>query len=152
MEAERAYHQEKIKLEHNHTKIIGQSDVLKYVPYKVEQIASSDTTVLILGETGTGKELIARATHDTSLRKNRTLIKVNCASLINSFGIAPKTYRSLSIFTLRRLQNGWARPSKLFRWPQSMPYSSITGLEISGTWKMYWNGRLSTRRPQAAPG
>jgi chemotaxis protein methyltransferase CheR len=81
LEAERSYLQEEIKLEYNHTKIIGQSDGLKYVLYKVGQIASSDTTVLILGETGTGKELIARAIHDLSLRKNRPLVKVNCATL-----------------------------------------------------------------------
>jgi DNA-binding NtrC family response regulator len=81
LEAERAYLQEEIKLEYNHTNIIGQSDSLKYVLFKVEQIAASDTTVLILGETGTGKELAARAIHDLSLRKNRTLVKVNCAAL-----------------------------------------------------------------------
>ena len=81
LELERAYLHEEITLENNHTKIIGQSDGLKYVLYKVEQIASSDTTVLILGETGTGKELIARAIHDSSQRKNRTLVKVNCATL-----------------------------------------------------------------------
>jgi chemotaxis protein methyltransferase CheR len=51
------------------------------VLYKVEQIASSDTTVLILGETGTGKELVARAIHSLSPRKDRTLVKVNCATL-----------------------------------------------------------------------
>lgn len=81
LETEKAYLQEEIKLEHNHVKIIGQSVAIKYVLYKVEQIASSDTTALILGETGTGKELIARAIHDLSLRKNRTLVKVNCAAL-----------------------------------------------------------------------
>ena len=81
LEAERAYLQEEIKLENNHERIVGQSDGLKYVLYKVEQIASSDTTVLILGETGTGKELVARAIHDLSLRKNRPLVKVNCAAL-----------------------------------------------------------------------
>ena len=81
LEAERAYLQEEIKLEWNHQDIIGQSDSLKYVLYKVEQIAASETTVLILGETGTGKELAARAIHDLSLRKGRTLVKVNCASL-----------------------------------------------------------------------
>ena len=81
LEAERAYLQEEIKLEYNHKNIIGHSDSLKYVLYKVEQIAVSDTTVLILGETGTGKELAARAIHDLSLRKGRTLVKVNCASL-----------------------------------------------------------------------
>jgi len=81
LEAERAYLQEEIKLENDHEIIIGQSDGLKYVLYKVEQIAGSDTTVLVLGETGTGKELVARAIHGLSLRKNRALIKVNCATL-----------------------------------------------------------------------
>ena len=81
LEAERAYLQEEIKLEYNHENIIGQSDGLKYVLYKIEQIADSDTIVLVLGETGTGKELIARAIHHLSLRKNRALIKVNCATL-----------------------------------------------------------------------
>jgi chemotaxis protein methyltransferase CheR len=81
LEAERAYLIEEIKLENNHEKIIGQSDGLKYVLYKAEQIAGSDTTVLVLGETGTGKELVARAIHGLSLRKNRALVKVNCAAL-----------------------------------------------------------------------
>jgi chemotaxis protein methyltransferase CheR len=81
LEVERAYLQEEIKLEYNYENIIGQSDGLNYVLYKVEQIASSDTTVLVLGETGTGKELVARAIHSQSPRNNRTLVKVNCATL-----------------------------------------------------------------------
>ena len=81
LEAERAYLQEEIKLEYNHENIIGQSDGLKYVLYKIEQIAGSNTIVLVLGETGTGKELVARAIHGLSLRKNRALVKVNCAAL-----------------------------------------------------------------------
>jgi len=81
LEAERAYLQEEIQLENNHENIIGQSDGLKYVLYKAEQIAGSDTTVLVLGETGTGKELAARAIHALSKRKNRALVKVNCAAL-----------------------------------------------------------------------
>nr|WP_284151272.1 sigma 54-interacting transcriptional regulator [Desulfofustis limnaeus] len=81
LEAETAYLQEEIKLEYDHEKIIGHSNSLKYVFHKIEQIASSDTTVLVLGETGTGKELIARAIYGLSLRKNRPLIKVNCATL-----------------------------------------------------------------------
>ena len=84
LEAERTYLQEEIKLVNNHERIIGQSDALKHVLYKVGQIASSNTTVLILGETGTGKELIARAVHAMSLRKNRSLVKVNCATLPTS--------------------------------------------------------------------
>ncbi len=84
LEAERAYLQDEIKLEYNFENIIGQSDGLKYVLYKVEQIAGSNTTVLILGETGTGKELVARAVHGLSLRKKRALVKVNCATLPTS--------------------------------------------------------------------
>jgi len=81
LEAERAYLQEEIKTEYNHENIIGQSDEMNYVFYKVEQIAATDTNVLILGETGTGKELVARAIHSLSLRKGRALVKMNCAAL-----------------------------------------------------------------------
>ena len=81
LEAERAYLQEEIKLEYNHENIIGQSDGLNYVLYKVEQIALSNTIVLVLGETGTGKELVARAIHGLSQCKERAMVKVNCATL-----------------------------------------------------------------------
>ena len=81
LEGERAYLQEEIKLGNNHGNIIGQSNALKHVLHKVGQIASSNTTVLIHGATGTGKELVARAIHSLSLRKNRALVKVNCATL-----------------------------------------------------------------------
>ncbi len=81
LEAERAYLQEEIKLENNHENIIGQSDGLSYALYKIEQIAGSNTIVLVLGETGTGKELVARAIHGLSQRKDRALVKVNCATL-----------------------------------------------------------------------
>ncbi|HLC17166.1 MAG TPA: sigma 54-interacting transcriptional regulator [Thermodesulfovibrionia bacterium] len=81
LESERAYLQKEIKLEYNHEHIIGQSDGLKYVLYKVEQIALSNMTVLVLGETGTGKELVARAIHSLSLRNGRALVKINCSTL-----------------------------------------------------------------------
>jgi len=81
LEAEKAYLKEEIKLEYNYENIIGQSDGINYVLYKVEQIAPSNTIVLVLGETGTGKELVARAIHDLSLRKERALMKMNCATL-----------------------------------------------------------------------
>ena len=79
--AERDYLQEEIKIAHNHENIIGDSESLKYVLYKLEQAATIDSTVIILGETGTGKELVARAIHRTSLRHQHSLIKVNCAAL-----------------------------------------------------------------------
>ena len=81
LEAERMYLQEEIKLEFNHENIVGRSNEIKYVFYKVEQIAATDTNVLVLGETGTGKELVARAIHGLSKRKDRALVKMNCAAL-----------------------------------------------------------------------
>ena len=84
LEAESTYLREEIKLEHDFGNIIGQSDALKYVLFKVEQVAPTDTTVLILGETGTGKELIARAIHHAGPRSGRALVKVNCAALPSS--------------------------------------------------------------------
>jgi len=81
LEAERAYLQEEIKLEFNHDNIVGKSNAIKYVFYKIEQIALTDTSVLVLGETGTGKELVARAIHGLSRGKHRTLVKMNCAAL-----------------------------------------------------------------------
>ena len=81
IEAESAYLQEEIKLEHNFENIIGQSESLKYVLHSVEQVAPTDTPVIIMGETGTGKELLARALHKLSPRGKRALVKVNCAAL-----------------------------------------------------------------------
>jgi formate hydrogenlyase transcriptional activator len=81
LEAENIYFRNEHKRKHQFENIIGQSDGLKYVLYRAEQVAPSNTTVLILGETGTGKELIASAIHDMSPRKERALITVNCAAL-----------------------------------------------------------------------
>ena len=81
VEAECSYLREEIKLTHNFNEIIGNSDTLKHTLFKVEQVAKTDATVIILGETGTGKELIARAIHHASNRKGRPLIKLNCTTL-----------------------------------------------------------------------
>jgi PAS domain S-box-containing protein len=81
LESESAYLQDEIKLTHNFENIIGKSDSLKYVLRRVEQIAAADSPVLIMGETGTGKELIARAIHKLSPCGGRAMIKVNCAAL-----------------------------------------------------------------------
>ncbi len=81
LQAENIYLKQEIKLEHNFQEIITGSDALKKVLRKVEQVASTDSTVLILGETGTGKELFARAVHNISSRRERPLVKVNCAAL-----------------------------------------------------------------------
>jgi PAS domain S-box-containing protein len=81
LEAENIYFRQENKMKHRFENIIGQSDGLKYVLYRAQQVASMNTTVLILGETGTGKELIAAAIHNMSTRKERPLITVNCAAL-----------------------------------------------------------------------
>jgi PAS domain S-box-containing protein len=81
LEIENIYFRQENKMKHRFDHIIGQSDGLKYVLYRAEQVASGDTTVLILGETGTGKELIAAAIHNMSPRRERPLITVNCAAL-----------------------------------------------------------------------
>ncbi len=76
-----AYLQEELKAVHNFEEIIGQSPTLQEALGKTRQVAPTETSVLIYGETGTGKELIARALHSASLRRDRPLIKVNCAAL-----------------------------------------------------------------------
>ena len=81
LEAENIYFRQENKMKHRFENIIGQSDGLKYVLYRAQQVASMNTTILILGETGTGKELIAAAIHNMSARKERPLIMVNCAAL-----------------------------------------------------------------------
>ena len=72
---------QEVKLLAKHSEIVGQSSVMKNVLDQAEQVALTDSTVIILGETGTGKELLARAIHGMSSRKDRALVTVNCASL-----------------------------------------------------------------------
>jgi transcriptional regulator with GAF, ATPase, and Fis domain len=81
LEDEKIYLKEEIESSHNYAEIIGESAEIKKVFRLVTQVAYSDSTVLILGETGTGKELIARAIHNSSTRKNKLMVKVNCAAL-----------------------------------------------------------------------
>src|SRR5881227_2462955 len=78
---EKLYLEEEIRGEMDFEGIVGQSSALRHVLGLVETVAPSDSTVLLLGETGTGKELIARAIHDRSRRKERTFVKLNCAAI-----------------------------------------------------------------------
>jgi formate hydrogenlyase transcriptional activator len=78
---EKLYLEEEIRGEMDFEGIVGQSSALRHVLGLVETVAPSDSTVLLLGETGTGKELIARAIHDRSRRKDRTFVKLNCAAI-----------------------------------------------------------------------
>ncbi|WP_199502063.1 sigma 54-interacting transcriptional regulator [Mucilaginibacter conchicola] len=81
LEVEKKYLAEEINILHNTSEIIGESSSLKGVYHLVSQVAKSSSTVLILGETGTGKELFARAIHNNSPRKDKVMIKVNCAAI-----------------------------------------------------------------------
>jgi DNA-binding NtrC family response regulator len=81
LQAENEYLQDEIRSQHDHRAIIGSSAALKAVLRKVDIVATSDATVLIYGETGTGKELIARAIHDASRRSACTMVKLNCAAI-----------------------------------------------------------------------
>jgi formate hydrogenlyase transcriptional activator len=78
---EKVYLEEEVRTEHNFGEIIGESAALRRVLKQVETVAPTDATVLILGETGTGKDLVARALHDLSPRRARTLVKLNCAAI-----------------------------------------------------------------------
>ncbi|MBI2209341.1 MAG: sigma 54-interacting transcriptional regulator [Deltaproteobacteria bacterium] len=78
---EKLYLQDEIRTEYNFEEIIGESPALKRVLQQVQTVAPTDSTILIQGETGTGKELIARAIHNLSGRRDRTLVKVNCAAI-----------------------------------------------------------------------
>jgi formate hydrogenlyase transcriptional activator len=78
---EKLYLEDEIRGEMDFEGIVGQSTALRHVLELVETVAPSDSTVLLLGETGTGKELIARAIHERSRRKDRTLVKLNCAAI-----------------------------------------------------------------------
>lgn len=81
LQAENIYLQEEVKAQHNFEEIVGASITMKRVFQNIERVAGTDTTVLITGETGTGKELVARAIHHLSSRRARALITVNCAAL-----------------------------------------------------------------------
>ena len=80
-ESEKRYLEEELNTEHRFEEIIGESVGLRRVLKQVETVAEQDVTVLILGETGTGKDLIARAIHQLSPRRGRTLVKLNCAAI-----------------------------------------------------------------------
>jgi formate hydrogenlyase transcriptional activator len=81
LERENVYLREEIKLQYPRAAIVGNSDVIRSVLRKAEQVAKTDSAVLILGETGTGKELVARTIHEMSRRKQNSMVKINCAAL-----------------------------------------------------------------------
>ena len=84
LQAENIYLRDEIQSQHDFNDIIGESDALMHTIYRIEQVASTDSTVLLEGETGTGKELFAAAIHNKSKRKDKPYIKVNCSALPSS--------------------------------------------------------------------
>src|SRR5579872_2760879 len=78
---EKLYLEEEIRSEMNFDQIVGRSEALQHVLQLVDTVGQTDSTVLLMGETGTGKELIARAVHEHSKRKSRTFVKLNCAAI-----------------------------------------------------------------------
>jgi PAS domain S-box-containing protein len=81
LEQENLYLRKEISVEHNHSNVVGQSKAIRDILKLAEQVAATDSAVLIQGETGTGKELLARTIHDLSSRKARSMVKINCAAL-----------------------------------------------------------------------
>jgi formate hydrogenlyase transcriptional activator len=81
LEKENVYLREELRAEHNFEEIVGNSPALLKALHAVEQVAPTDSTVLIYGETGTGKELVARAIHNRSTRNGRALVSVNCSAI-----------------------------------------------------------------------
>lgn len=81
LEEENSYLRQEIKLEYSHNGVVGNSAAIRGVLKKAEQVAGTDSTALILGETGTGKELIARTIHEMSKRSRKSMVKTNCAAL-----------------------------------------------------------------------
>ena len=79
LERRNVYLQEELKIEGNFGEIIGSAELMQRVFRDIEMVAATDATVLVLGETGTGKELIARAIHTRSRRRDAVMVKVNCA-------------------------------------------------------------------------
>ncbi len=81
LEAENLYLREEVSLQHGRDELIGESKVIKDVLNRVEQVSNTETSVLLLGETGTGKELLAQAIHNSSRRKDLPMVTINCAAL-----------------------------------------------------------------------
>ena len=79
LQAENLYLREKVRVDFGHHRTVGQSQAIRRVLAQVEQVAPTDSTVLLLGETGTGKELLAARIHELSARRDRPLVSVNCA-------------------------------------------------------------------------
>jgi formate hydrogenlyase transcriptional activator len=78
---ENVYLQQEVKVLHGHSEVMGRSEAMQQILAQIDQVAATNTTVLLIGETGTGKELLATAIHERSPRQNRAMVRVNCAGI-----------------------------------------------------------------------
>jgi transcriptional regulator of aromatic amino acid metabolism len=117
IEKENLYLREEVKLDQHYNEVIGDSQGIRRVLKQVEQVAPTDSTVLVLGETGTGKELIARAIHEHSRRKGRVMVKVNCAAL-------PASLIESELFGREKVHSLAHSPGELaaLSWPTAQRY------------------------------
>ncbi|OGL14959.1 MAG: hypothetical protein A3F92_01035 [Candidatus Rokubacteria bacterium RIFCSPLOWO2_12_FULL_71_22] len=130
LEAENVYLQEEIKTQHDFEEIVGQSAAIRRVLKAVETVAPTDACVLLLGETGTGKELVARALHDLSARRHKPLVKVNCAA------IPADSSRASCSATRRAPSRGRSRGrSAASSWPTEGPSSWTRSASCRSTFK-----------------
>jgi len=142
---EKAYLEEEARTENDFGNIVGQNAALRAILKKVETVAPTDSTVLVRGETGTGKELIARAVHDLSPRKDRTFVKLNCAAiptgLLESelFGHEKGAFtgaitHKLGRFELAHQGTLFSTKSGTFRWSCSRSCSACFRSRNSSDW------------------
>jgi transcriptional regulator with PAS, ATPase and Fis domain len=115
---EKLYLEDELRGEMNFAQIVGKSVPLRRVLKKVETVATTDSTVLIYGETGTGKELIARAIHDLSPRRTKPFVKVNCAAIPTGLLESELFGHEKGAFT-GLLRNGLG----VSKWPTAAPFS-----------------------------
>jgi formate hydrogenlyase transcriptional activator len=135
LQAENSYLREEIGQTSGFSEIVTQSPTFRRVLTKIQQVAPTNTTVLILGESGTGKELLARAIHQHSGRKNKPLVKVNCAALpptlIESELFGHEKDRS-PVQSVRKSDDLNWRKTELFSWTKSVKCPSIYNPNCSG--------------------
>jgi GAF domain-containing protein len=165
LQRENLYLQEEIRSAHNFDEMVGASAALRVVLHRVEQVAPTEATVLVLGETGTGKELIARAIHSRSGRRDRALVKVDCtaiaAGLVESelFGHVKGAFTGAIERRIGRFEladHGHPLPRRGGRASpggagQAPPRAPGTGVRAGGEQSHRQGGRAGHRRDQPRP-
>ncbi len=153
LEAENIYLRQEVSRESDFEHIIGTSGVLMKVLHQVEQVAATDSTVLLSGETGTGKELIAQAVHNLSPRHGRLMVKVNCAALPAALIESELFGRESAL-----IPEHWPDRSGALSWLTVPPCSLMRSRSCRltcrqsccGCWRMGSSSGSAARRPSAS--